>query len=64
MKFIESFEDIQAKLITLKSLMIVFVDPSILTPSESLLKYLSANRIGQELEKNIFVYKGVDARIF
>lgn len=49
MKFIESFEDLLAKLSKSKVMMIVFVDPSVLTPSESLIKYLTFNPIAIEL---------------
>lgn len=44
--------------------MVIFVDPSILTPSASMLKYLVNNVIGRELEQNIFAYKGVEAKMF
>lgn len=33
MKYIDTFDSLLSKLSSLKSLMIIFVDPSILTPS-------------------------------
>lgn len=44
--------------------MIIFVDPSILAPSASIMKTIANNVISRELEQNIFAYKGVEAKMF
>jgi len=58
MKFIDSFDDLVTKLASSKVIIVVFVDPSILTPSESLIKYFTYNPIAIELERFIYAYKG------
>jgi hypothetical protein len=64
MKFIENFADLLTKLENSKALLIIFVDPSILTPSESLIKYFTFNPIAAELEANIYGYKGTESKMF
>lgn len=64
MKFLESFSDLVSKLEASKTILVIFVDPSTLAPSESLLKYFTFNPIAVELDPYIYAYKGTEIKMF
>jgi len=47
MNFIDSYDDLVSKLATNGSMLVLFVDPSVMTPSESLIKYMINSPIGK-----------------
>lgn len=58
MKATVNFSEISQDIIKKEALMIIFVDPSVLTPSDSLIKFITLNPIAQEMANHIYVYKG------
>ena len=64
MKFIESFQELKAKLEENRTVIVIFVDSNVLIPSESLLKYFSTNPIVQQLENHIYIFKNVDKGMY
>lgn len=64
MKYLQSLEELKAKLATHRALLLIFVDPLIMTPSDALLKYFDYSLIARELEPNIYVYRGSETAMF
>lgn len=64
MKYIQNFEELASKAATHKALLVIFVDPLIMTPSDSLLKYFDYSLIARELEDNIYAYRGTEIQVF
>ena len=47
-----------------RAILVIFCDPQMLTPSESLVKYFTFNPIASKLEDSIFIFKNVDLKVY
>ena len=64
MKFIQSYQNLLENLRAYRSILVIFTDPDLLTPSESLVKYFSYNNIAVKLGDHVFICKVSDIKIF
>lgn len=64
MKSIEKIDEAIEILEEKQALLILFADPELLTPADSLIRYFSLNPIAQQLSQSILIYKGIEPKAF